>query len=70
MQRLLVLGAMLSLTMPIQVYNNRMEHDCMAPFDQATDWASSWGACSGPYCHFLERMLSCLVPSLFLFCFV
>lgn len=41
MQRLLVLGSMLSQTMPIQVYNNRMEYDCMAPFDQATDWASS-----------------------------
>lgn len=40
MQRLLVLGSMLSLTMPIQVYNNHMEHDCMAPFDQATDRAS------------------------------
>lgn len=45
MQRLLVLGSMLSLTMPIQVYNNRMERDCMATFDQATDWASSIQPC-------------------------
>lgn len=74
MQRLLVLGAMLSLTMPIWVYINCMGCDCMAHFDQATDWASSIQPCflGGSILDLTAIFLSecCLTLPPHFFCFV